>query len=289
MTPTAAPRSILANRSQLSPPGRLFLALLAVAALGTLGWGQQPAPTPTPTPSAAVDPARGMTRPLNVEEAWVENAAYFVTTVDDHVSPGNQISLAGEGDFAVNSSIGGEVDFPLFVYQHPLGSGPKTFGPMALGLRDVVVAKGTPDSPTAVVLSIEAEGQYWLHPQYADFPGLGNSVTGEALGGYRREATMVQFETGYTQPIGRGAVSGWFGNVAFGRNLSHGLTPQLEFDFNTNSLLEDGRAVLGGAVVPQIGWQWREWFFSVGESLGWAHGQHGLAPATQLLIEHDIG
>jgi len=235
-----------------------------------------------------VDPARGMTRSLNIEEAWVENAAYVFSNLDNDLSAGHAWELMGEWDFAFNPMFGGELDFPEVTMQQPLGNAPSTLAPVALGFRFVPLQFGTPESDMAGVLGIEAEGAYWFSPQYDNFPGLGNSLTLEAMGGWRAGKVFLQGLGGYTSNLGQGAVSGGFVNVGLGWSMIPQWTPQFEVDFNDTTLLDDGSVGTQWTLLPQIGFQSGEWTLEVGEEFGFVQNAFQPDTATILMIERDL-
>ncbi len=235
---------------------------------------------------AGGDPDLGMSRSLGIEEAWVENSAYLTAGLDDDTSAGNTLGLAGEAEFAFNPSLGGEVDFPGVVMRQPLGAAPSTLAPLALGLRAVALRFGDDASPQAGLLSLEAEGSYWIKPQTAAFPDLGSALTAEGMAGWRWGRVFAQGEYGYNSALGGQGSPGWFANTSLG--FRAGLfRPQVEADFAGQAPADDAPAAQC-TLVPQLGLDAGDWYWEAGEGFTFTPGEAGSRAQTLLLVERDL-
>lgn len=236
-----------------------------------------------------LDLDRGVVRSINIEEAWVENAIYLHSVNDDVFSKGNTWELSGELDFAFNSWIGGEFDFPVFLMNYPLGSGPSAFGPLALGLRVVPYQFGSEVSRQAAILSVEVEGSWWPTPQIHTFLGQGDSVTAEFLWAYRYHRVYFQGITGYTTPVGPGAVADPFFQASAGRTWQNVWALQLEADWNGAIPISRGQVASVVTVIPEVAYMpfGDIWLNEVGEGLS-IYGSLGPQPTTYFMMEYEF-
>ncbi|MHB1286043.1 MAG: hypothetical protein ACYCYP_05680 [Leptospirales bacterium] len=236
-----------------------------------------------------LDLDRGIVRSVHVEEAWVENAIYLHSVNEDDLSAGHDWELSAELDFAFNTWLGGEIDFPVFLLTYPLGQGPAAFGPVTLGLRVVPFQTGTEVSRQAFILSFEVEGDWWGTPQSASFPGVGNSVTPEMLAAWRYHHIYFQGITGYTVPLGFGAVANTFLRSSVGRTWQHVWATQVEGDVNSAVLTPAGQTVPGFSVIPELAYMpFGDIFLNeIGEGLS-VYGHAGPQPTTYFLMEYEF-
>jgi len=233
-----------------------------------------------------LDMDRGIVRSLNIEESWVENAFYIHSINADNLSSGNTWSLSGELDFAFNSWIGGELDFPVLLMNYPIGSGPSDFGPIALGLRVVPYQTGSEVSREAAILSIEVEGNLWPTPQVRNFPGQGDSVTPEFLWAYRYHRVYFQGITGYTIPAGPGSIANPFFQTSAGRTWEQVWALQIEADWNGALPLSNGQVSQGVTIIPEVAYMpfGDRWLNEVGEGVS-VYGSMGPQPTTYFMTE----
>jgi len=252
--------------------------LASTEALGSEGTGPLP-----------LDLDRGVVRSLNIEESWVENAFYIHSINADALTKGNNWSLSGELDFAFNSWIGGEVDFPLLLLTYPLGSGPAALGPVAFGLRAVSYQTGSEVSRKAAILSVEVEGNLWPTPDIRSFPGQGNSFTPELLWAFRYHRTYFQGITGYTVPVGAGAIANPFFQVSVGRTWEQLWALQFEADVNGAIPMANGQLSSGVTVIPEIAYMpfGDLWLNEIGEGLS-IYGNMGPQPTTYFMMEYEF-
>lgn len=236
-----------------------------------------------------LDLDRGIVRSVHIEEAWVENAVYLHSINEDNLSSGHTWQISGEMDFAFNPWLGGELDFPVFLMNYPLGQGPAAFGPITLGLRVVPFQTGTEVSRQAGILSFEIEGNWWGTPQSGSFPGVGDSVTPEILGAWRYHHVYFQGITGYTVPVGFGAVANTFLRTSAGRTWEHVWATQVQGDVNTAVLTPAGQTVPGFSVIPELAYMpFGDLFLNeVGEGMS-VYGHTGPQPTTYFLMEYEF-
>ncbi len=236
-----------------------------------------------------LDQDRGVVRSINIEESWVENAIYFHSINADDLSAGNTWTLSGELDFAFNSWFGGEFDFPVFLMNYPLGSGPSAFGPLDAGIRVVPFQTGSEVSRQAAILSIEVEGNWWPTPQVRNFPGQGDSVSAEFLWAYRYHRVYFQGITGYTMPVGPGAVANPFFQVSAGRTWEGVWALQLETDVNGAVPMSNGQTVSVVSVIPEVAYMpfGDIWLNEIGEGLS-IYGSMGPQPTTYFMMEYEF-
>ena len=239
-----------------------------------------------PDSQPPLDLDRGIVRSLNIEESWVENAYYIHSINADNLSSGNTWSLSGELDFAFNSWFGGELDFPVLLMTYPVGSGPAGLGPVTFGLRVVPYQTGSEVSRQASILSFEFEGNWWPNPQIRAFPGEGDSLTPEFLWAYRYRRVYFQGITGYTTPLGPGAIANPFFLVSAGRTWEQVWALQLELDVNGSIPLTNGQVSPGFSVVPEVAYMpyGDRWVNEIGEGLS-IYGGMGPQPTTFFMSE----
>jgi hypothetical protein len=273
----------------------LFLAPMSVVA-ETTGSPSLGVPLPSTGESGSngasqlpLDLDRGVVRSLNIEESWVENAFYIHSINADALTKGNNWSLSGELDFAFNSWIGGELDFPLLLLTYPLGSGQASLGPVSFGLRAVSYQTGSEVSRKAAILSVEVEGNLWPTPEIRSFPGQGNSFTPELLWAFRYHRTYFQGITGYTVPVGAGAIANPFFQVSVGRTWEQLWALQLEVDANGAIPITNGQVSSGVTVIPEIAYMpfGDLWLNEIGEGLS-TYGNMGPQPTTYFMMEYEF-
>ncbi len=236
-----------------------------------------------------LDLDRGIVRSVQIEEAWVENAIYLNSANENDLSGGHGWELSAEIDFAFNAWLGGEIDFPVFLLTYPLGQGPAAFGPVTVGLRVVPFQTGTEVSRQAFILSFEVEGNWWGTPQFANFPGVGNSVTPEMLAAWRYHHIYFQGISGYTVPLGFGAVANTFLDASVGRTWQHVWATQVEIDSNSAVLTSTGQTVPGFSVIPELAYMpFGDIFLNeIGEGLS-VYGHAGPQPTTYFMMEYEF-
>lgn len=237
-----------------------------------------------------LDLDRGIVRSLNIEESWVENAFYIHSINADILSRGNTWTLSGEMDFAFNTWLGGELDFPVFLMNYPLGEGPSGFGPISLGLRVVPYQTGTEVSREAAILSFEVEGNLWPTPQAQNFPGEGNAITPELLWAFRYHRVYLQGITGNTIPTGIGAIADPFFEISIGRTFDQIVALQIEADANGSIPLSNGRVAPMLTFIPEIAYMpyGDLWLNEIGEGLT-TYGSLGPQPTTYFMMEFELG
>jgi len=272
----------------------LVLAPMSVGAetMGSPSGGLPPSSSESGSDSVEptlLDLDRGIVRSLNIEESWVENAFYIHSVNADALTTGNSWSLSGEMDFAFNAWIGGEVDFPLLLLTYPLGSGPAGLGPVSFGLRAVTYQTGSEVSRKAAILSVEVEGNLWPTPQIRSFPGMGNSFTPELLWAFRYHRAYFQGITGYTVPVGAGALANPFFQVSAGRTWEQLWALQIEADMNGAIPLANGQVSRGVAVIPEIAYMpfGDLWLNEIGEGVS-IYGNMGPQPTTYFMMEYEF-
>jgi len=259
---------------------RMRLVLLAGLVAGPLWAGNEPVPA---SGESEDDPALGMTRALNIEEAWVENAAYVFAMTDNSLAAGRTVELEGEADFAFSDRVGGEVDFPQVMLRQPLGHAASMLGPVALGLRYVPVRFGTANSGSAGLAAIELEGA--LAPATSpSFPDVGNSGTAEVLGGIRYGRLSVQGLYGVTRAVGHAGTSGWFANTSLAVHLGPAFSPQVEVDFGGDLPADDRAGAIRSAFIPELGYQTGAWTLEAGMEVGATWDQS----VSILMVERDL-
>lgn len=268
-------RKLVRNHSRLA-----CVVFLVGLSAGRLWAGSEPVPA---AGESEDDPALGMTRALNIEEAWVENAAYVFAMTDNSLAAGRTVELEGEADFAFSDRLGGEVDFPQLMLRQPLGHAASVLGPVALGLRYVPLRFGTADSARAGLAAVELEGA--LAPASSpSFPDLGNSGTAEVLGGLRFGRVSVQGLYGATRALGRSGTSGWFGNTSIAFHLGSAFSPQIEVDFGGDIPADDRAGAIRSAFIPELGFQTGVWTLEAGVEVGATWDRS----ASILMIERDL-
>lgn len=237
-----------------------------------------------------LDPDRGIVRSVHIEEAWVENAFYIHSVNQDNLSSGHEWDLSGELDFAFNSWLGGEFDFPVFLLTYPLGQGMSSFGPITLGLRAVAVQGGSDVSRLAGILSFEVEGTWWPPPQAQSFPGVGNELTPEVLWAFRYHRVYFQGITGYEMPISEGAVANYFFRTSIGRTWENIWATQVQFDFNSALLTTSGQTMRGFSLIPEVAYFpfGDKLLGEIGEGIS-VYGPSGIQPTTYALVEYEFG
>ncbi len=236
-----------------------------------------------------LDPDRGIVRSVHIEEAWVENAFYIHSVNQDNLSSGHEWDLSGELDFAFNSWLGGEFDFPVFLQTYPLGQGMSSFGPITLGLRAVAIQSGSDVSRLAGILSFEVEGTWWPTPQTQSFPGVGNELTPEVLWAFRYHRVYFQGITGYEMPVSEGAVADYFFRTSVGRTWENIWATQIQFDFNSALLTPSGQTMRGFSLIPEVAYFpfGDKLLGEIGEGIS-VYGPSGLQPTTYALVEYEF-
>jgi hypothetical protein len=137
------------------------------------------------------DLSRGMEESINVDESWIENSLFLFAFAENDLSKGHSFNLEGEWSLPFDHDFGMELEFPQVLAFQPLGHGPAALGPIGLNLRYVYYQFGTDESSTAGVFSLQAGGAYWATADDR-FPGVGSSLTAEALGGFRFGRVFLQ-------------------------------------------------------------------------------------------------
>lgn len=236
---------------------------------------------------AGGDPDQGMSRALNIEEPWIENAYYIYASRDNENATGHAVNLGGERDLAFSRRWGAEIDAPGVMATTPLGKGATALAPLAVGLKYAPWQWGSDADDLAGIIDFEVERAWWPRPQPQHFPGTGSSMTEQVLIGLRQSSRWLQGQYAVTQRLGADARSGWSANSAVGQRLSPIWSVQLELDLNRTSVDANGATTMGMAWVPQISAQiGHAWEVVAGESFARVGGQPGYTGTTNVMFEY---
>ena len=229
-----------------------------------------------------------VTKPIGIEEPWVESAGYLFAQVNNNGSP-QAVTLAPEVDARLTDRLGMELDLPSYTAREPLGRAPSALGPLGAGLKGVGIYTCDLSEGRATLLSGEIEGQYWADSRPSVLPGQGNSVTGQAIWAELWNPWFGEGEAGYTRRIGSGITSGWFFNTSVGRTSSSAWAAQLELEVDDQLTLTDGHRGIEGSVMPQISYRpSSQWLFALGEQASLKQGTSQTGWSTWLMIEREF-
>jgi hypothetical protein len=226
---------------------------------------------------------------IGIEEPWLENAGYVFTQVTDNGTP-QAVTLAPEVEARFNDHLGMELDLPAYTAQEPLGRAPSAFGPLAAGLKGVVLHDCDAAEGHAMLLTAEVEGQYWTARRPSVLPDEGNSVSGQLMWAALWNHWFEQGEAGYTRRVGSGITDGWFLNTSFGRPLSRRWTAQLELGIDDQLVLPArGRRGIEGSLMPQVSFRSSSgWLVALGEQASLQQGSSQTGWSSWLMLEHDF-
>lgn len=240
------------------------------------------------TGEGTADPDMGLTKVLNIEEPWVENAVYVGANLNNDFSKGHQFDFWAEEEVHFNATWGLEIDTPEYLFQQPLNSKISDWGPISVGVKHNLLRFGTAKSTRAFLWTLEVEGTDWLHPSYTDFPGLGSSLTFETEGGIRLQNWMIQWDGGWIQALESAVDKVGFLNISLGCPLNNNVVFQVENDWSLSPRLGSSTWLNTDGFIPQIGINnIGSWFFALGESFGIDQISWKKA-TTSLLVESDI-
>ena len=226
---------------------------------------------------------------IGIEEPWLENAGYLFTRATNNGTP-QAVTLAPEVEARFNDRLGMELDLPAYTGQEPLARAPSAFGPLAAGLKGVVLHDCDAAERHAMLLTAEIEGQYRTARRSSVLPDEGNSVSAQVMWAALWNHWFEQGEAGYAQRIGSGITNGWFLNTSFGRPLSRHWTAQLELGIDNQLVLPArGQRGIEGSLMPQVSFRSSSgWLTALGEQASLQQGSSQTGWSTWLMLEHDF-
>lgn len=229
-----------------------------------------------------------VTKAIGIEESWLENAGYLFTQVTNNGRP-DAVTLAPEVEARFNDRLGMELDLPAYTAQEPLTRSPSALGPLAAGLKGVVLRACGAAAGHALLLTGEIEGQYWTARRPSVLADEGNSATGQVMWAALWNPWFNQGEAGYTQRIGTGITSGWFLNTSIGRPLNRRWTAQVELGIDDSLALADGGRGIEGSLMPQVSFRSLSgWLLALGEQASVQQGSSQTGWSTWVMVEHDF-